>query len=246
MYLCRRNSNHYHMMKTFTSICLLLICVLGVSSASAQKEPEARKKYINLSYVTQTLKPVDLAGFYEEDVNMKSKIGAAFTFGKTYYLHKNPLAGIVRIGLDATFLDLNYGNYSIEYFDEGGWGDGPEVYTSKIHQAEIGLHVGPSVTITPVSKLKVHAYFRYAPSFSAIYDVDGGSVAGNYATFFVSGASVSFGAIGIGAEARWGKGNYKEFGSGDSDSDYGDEEYTSSSKTKYKTSGARIYLNFRF
>ena len=208
----------------------------------------ARRKYINLSFTTQTLEPLGESWLIDNGESPESKIGAAFTVGKTYYVHRKPLGGIVRFGIDGTFFDINYANYKSRYVDE--WYDGSslqkEVYESTLHQAEIGVQVGPSVTVTPVSKLKVHAYFRYAPSFAALYSTEAETIAGGYASFFVTGGSVSFGAIGIGAEYRWGKGNYKEFGASDDEGDIVDGEYIATSKTKFKTSGARIYLNFRF
>lgn len=152
---------------------------------------------------------------------------------------------MIRFGIDATWIDLNYGNYSIE--EEDSYDGEVETYTSQFHQAEVAMQVGPSITVTPLKRLNAHLYFRYAPSFSLLYLDE--SLMGNYATFFVTGGRITYGAIGLGIEARFGKANYKEFGAGDEadydyDGDYDEEQ--SSIANKLKTSGMRVYLSFRF
>lgn len=209
---------------------LLLIFSLFSLCASAfgqQKElkKELRPAYLNLSYSIQHL---DLGDGDKLDANY----GAAFTVGRSFYLNKNkPLARMIRFGIDATWLDLNYANYSQTYQYEG------HEETSQMHQAEIGMQVGPSIHIAPVRRLNAHLYFRYAPTFGAIYSED--TFGGNYASFFVTGISVNYGAIGVGAERRWGSCKYKEFGGGDS-------EEGDSSASRLKTAGMRVYITFRF
>ena len=72
---------------------------------------------------------------------------------------------MIRFGLDATWFDLNYTNYKLEYRWEDNYDEEEEPETSNFHQAEIGMQVGPSVTVNPVGKLNVNAYFRFAPVF---------------------------------------------------------------------------------
>ena len=106
------------------------------------------------------------------------------------------------------------------------------------------MQVGPSVTVRPLRKLQAHLYFRFAPSFAGLYDGD--AFRGNYASFFATGLSVSYGVIGLGIEKRWGKCRYKEFGGGEDE--YGDYGYAEEpyDTPKLKTSGLRAYVNFRF
>ena len=87
------------------------------------------------------------------------------------------------------------------------------------------MQVGPSVTVNPVGKLNVNAYFRFAPSFSALYDDD--TLLGNYASYFVTGGGISYGVIGL--------------GSGDSEED---EQEPEPGKSKFNR--MRVYLSFRF
>lgn len=165
----------------------------------------------------------------------RSKYGAALTFGKSFYLHKNPIAGMLYIGLDATWIDLTYTNYK---YDMGplfeGWDieDGEDLSFSQ-HQAEIAMQVGPSIHVYPIGKMHIEAYFRYAPTFSLL--VEDGSFGGNYATYFVGGGAVSYHCIGLGAEARFGSCKYKSFS---------DDGFEDGGKTKFR--GYRIFLSFRF
>lgn len=176
---------------------LLAILLLGTSSlVFAQKEDtRLRKKFINLSFANCALSLPDFP-------TLESNYGAAFTAGRTFFVHKKPVAGMLRFGIDATWFDLNYVNYKLM------WVGRHSTDISSYHQGEIAMHVGPSLTLTPVSKLNIHAYFRYAPTLSVLYTDEG--LYGNYATFFVGGGSVSYGGIGLGFEGRFGRSNYNE------------------------------------
>ena len=59
--------------------------------------------------------------------------------------------------------------------------------------------------------------------------------AGNYASMFVTGASVAYGKIGVGIEARLGSCTYKTFS--------GDLDFSAS---KIKTAGFRAFIQFRW
>ena len=204
-------------------ITLLLISILTVSVCFAQSDDDRwRKKYINLGFINTTMSQDGMP-------NLKSNYGASFTVGRTFYLHR-PIGGFLRFGIDATWFDLNYTNYKIKHITY--WGTDNYQY----HQGEVSMHIGPSITIRPVGKLNIHGYFRYAPSFSALYADD--TFYGNYATFFVGGASISYGVIGLGIETRFGDCKYKEFGA--------DSDELSSSINKTKHNGWKAYLTFRF
>ena len=115
---------------------LIAAAWLLTSVAASAQEPEAwRPKYVNLSFVSQKLD-------FGEGEKLKSRFGAAFTTGRSYYLHKKPVAGMIRFGIDATWIDLSYANYSREETYDDGYGTEIEKLTA--HQAEIGMQVGPS------------------------------------------------------------------------------------------------------
>lgn len=161
---------------------------------------------------------------------LKSNYGVGFTVGKTFYLHKKPIANCLKFGIDATWFDINYTNYKIEHITY--WGTDKYDY----HQGEVSMHVGPSLTITPVKNLNIVGYFRYAPTFSGIYAND--EFSGNYASMFVGGASLSYGVIGIGIESRFGDCKYNAFSF--------EEDVEDGDKAKTTFSGFRAYISFRF
>lgn len=210
----------------------LLLCAAG--SAGAQENPEKPQppaKYVNFGFSMPELRQPDFPA-------LKSNYGASFTVGRTYFLHRKPIAGILRIGIDATWFDINYTNYKLELRDKQSQ---PE--TMSYHQAEVAMQVGPSVSVNPVGKLNIHTYFRYAPSFSGLYDGD--QFLGNYATVFVGGGAVSYGKVGLGVEARFGGCRYKElFGGGDEEEKSGGDESATVEKTTF--SGLRVYFSLRF
>ena len=117
---------------------LIAAAWLLTSVAASAQEPEAwRPKYVNLSFVSQKLD-------FGEGEKLKSRFGAAFTTGRSYYLHKKPVAGMIRFGIDATWIDLSYANYSREETYDDGYGTEIEKLTA--HQAEIGMQVRNSAT----------------------------------------------------------------------------------------------------
>lgn len=176
-------------------------------------------RYFNVAFVKQKLK------YEDSDYSLKSDYGVSLTRGRTYFLHE-PLAGLVRFGIDWTMFDLNFAGYSEEYYDRY------EKETIDMYQGEIGMHAGPSVTLSPVSDLRLNGYFRYAPSFACFYDGDDFHY--NYGSFFVSGFAVSYRAISVGLEGRWGKSKFE----------FGEDDYKE--KIKMKTTGTRFFLSFRF
>ena len=218
------------------TVFLAVIALLFVAvSASAQGEAWGRKNYFNVSWVDQTLEVED------SPMNWKSEYGVALTKGTTYYLHKKPLFGMVKFGIDWTQIDLNYAKLEEQFVkeiidetsSEGSFiGDAVDEvlgeYDFGRHQAEAAMHIGPSITINPVDHLKINGYFRYAPSFSAVIyeNVKNETQFGyGYGSFFVAGGAISYKVISLGAEYRWGKGKYNNISfdadeiSGDADVD---------------------------
>ena len=159
---------------------LVIMAVLFGLNAMAQTEggiKVRRPKYVTLGYVLQ--QDVTLAS----GEVIKPEFGAMLNRGRTFYLHKKPIANFLNIGIDATWIDMNYAMYK------------PQTLESALHQAELAVQVGPSFTFTPVKRLQVHLYGRFAPTFALRYD--GETVGGNYASMFVAGGNLSFGFFGV-------------------------------------------------
>lgn len=213
---------------------LFIVCVLFITSiVTAQEQKALRHKYINFSFSKLNFRQNDFPA-------LKSNYGGAFSIGNTYFFHKKPIANMIRLGIDATWIDVNYTNYKLEFRDNESQYDEREI--ANWHQAEISMQVGPSITVNPISQLNLHGYLRYAPSFSGLYNGD--SFRGNYATFFVSGGAVSYGAIGLGIEARFGNSKYKDLLGEESNEDSEEKDTSSPQKTKF--SGMRVYISLRF
>ena len=203
-------------------ILLLFISMAGYSQNS-DDTGRRRNKYINISFASSTMEQDNFP-------KLKSNYGVGFTVGKTFYLHKQPIANCLRFGIDATWFDINYTNYKIEHITY--WGTDKYDY----HQGDVSMHVGPSLTITPVKNLNIVGYFRYAPTFSGLYAND--EFSGNYASMFVGGASLSYGVIGLGIESRFGNCKYNAFSF--------EEDAEDADKIKTTFSGFRAYISFRF
>lgn len=229
-------------------------------SKKEAKEFRGRRKYFNIGYAWEKLEAVDFPS--EEE----SEMAFFLTWGKTFYLHKKPLANMLKIGLDFTWTDITYAKYeigsSIEESDDFMGMISPDSYVEKsdMHRMDYGMHLGPSVTINPVSALCVNAYFRYAPTFamSLSHSGDGWDMGYGYASLFVTGAAVSYKAISLGIEYRFGSTKMNLLSMDPDDWGYDDMEdiggvgdvigevFSSAEKTKYKLKDLRLYLSFRF
>ena len=220
----------------------------AAGSESKSYEPEQtssfynkRKTFLYFGYTNQSLEAPG-----HSDYTWDSKYGANLTVGRTSYLHRKPIAGIMKFGLDygmstnvakynnAPYQDLmNSGGYEDDY--ESGE-EIPEILKSfKNFQADAGLFIGPSLTINPVSKLRISLYGRFLPSYSAMYLSE--DYSGCFAPFITYGANISWGVISVGVKAKSAtmKRSIPELME---ISDYKDN-------TKLKTSAVTFYIGFR-
>lgn len=207
-----------------------------------------RKKYFHFGYMNQTLTHQDFPG-----LEWKSDFGFSMGMGRTYYLHKKPLFNMMKFGLDATWLDISYAKYSQpkgweEPFESTELDDEEDLGT---HQVEIGLHIGPSVTINPVDHLKLSGYFHFVPSGSVIILNDEANA--SYVSNFAVGAAISYKVISLGIESRWGKAKYNSFSVDEEGADFEDvegdfnvDDVLVTGKNRMKTKSLRFYLTFRF
>lgn len=206
-----------------------------------------RKKYFNIGYVNQTLTHEEIQG-----LEWKSDYGFSLSFGRTYYLHKKPLFKMLKFGLDLTIPDITYVKYSSPTFfqeEQTGNNEDEDIVDLGMHQIDLGIHIGPSITLNPIDHLKISTYFHFAPSASVVILDD--EVNTQYVSFLTFGGAIAYKAISLGIEGRWGSANYKSLSVSD-EKDYTEEEYEdvdnifSSDKNKLKTKSVRFYLSFRF
>lgn len=146
-------------MKRFVLSMGMLLLSAVMFFSSAQKTYSIPDKYVNLNYSSQDLTMSDLD-------KANGNMGGGLTIGHTFYIMKDkPVANMIRFGIDATWFDLNYAGYKMDYWSL----EDDEMIEEKIHQLEIGMQVGPSVTVSPIEGLNINAYFRFAPSFQGSF-----------------------------------------------------------------------------
>lgn len=218
-----------------------------------------RKKYFNIGYVKQTLTCKDLPG----NPQLKSDFGVSLAFGRTFYLHKKPLFGMLKFGLDLTLPEITYVKYKesdVFYSsEETGTGNSydyddyeDEDINLGMHQVDIGAQIGPSITVNPIDHLKVSTYCHFAPAGSIIILDD--EVNASFVPYVTFGGAVAYKAISIGVEGRWGTAKYNGLSVNDDYEDYDDfsgsdpsiDNFVDKSKTKFKTKSLTFYISFRF
>lgn len=193
-----------------------------------------RSKYFNISILSQTFTD------NEADEKYKGYVGPSISWGKTYYLHKKPIASMMKFGLDWTWLDMGSGGKKLDndVFDTDETEANMNIY--------IGMQFGPSITINPVQHLKVSAYFRASPSYSILI-LDETSY-NSALIYYNAGCSVAWKVISLGVEWRKGSYAYNYLNGPD---DYGTYPYdpnrdTPKSKRQIETNALRFYVGFRF
>ena len=223
-----------------------------------------RAKYFNIYYVKQSLTQEDINGTWKND------FGVALAMGKTFYLHKKPILGMIKFGIDWSFFDINFSKYSDNwgffngdygYSTDGNYGGGnywyPNDYGSDygygiepedVYQAEIGTAIGVSVTVNPYDHIKVSGHFRVIPSYSMLYAAE--DFSSSYGTFFSAGGAIAWKAISVGIEGRWGKAKYNSVFNVDDMEEMEDTgeifEGNYDGSSKWKTGSARFYISFRY
>ena len=216
------------------SLLLLLTALLAASSLFAQDVDILRRKYSQVSYAKNTFK-------HGDNWTMKSDLAVNYSSGRIFYLHEEEVAGLIRFAIDGTWTDLTYAKYSRTL----PWEGKDKAY--KFHQIDYSLGVGPSVHINPIDDIFVHTYFRYAPSYSLF--MGDKQIYGNYATYFVTGLSVSYNFVALGFEGRFGNCNYNSLLSAEKAAKYIEELKTNPLNLlnqKVKNVGWRVYVSFMF
>lgn len=214
------------MKKTLLSMVMLFVCMTAFAQDEDAQDRASWKvptTYLNIGYVESKLKQDDFD-------QLKSDWGASITIGKTFFLHKKPVANFIRFGIDATWFDLSYANYKLNDFG----------LKETFHHAEAAMHVGPSITLTPVKGLNISGYFRYAPTFAALYSTANDNYNLGYATRFVAGGCLSYKFFGVGFESRFGINKFDPF------EEFVFEDHEDIEKIKTNLKGFRVYLSFRF
>lgn len=201
-----------------------------------------RTKTFGIGMAYSNWKPNDCAAF-------SPNYGFMLNLTKTYYVHRNPIAGFLKFGIDATWFDVTYMNYEAapDWLDMLGVGDGmnppsagdypdyddePDNPNLGSHQIDVALGVGVSATFAPFYKfdsainlLKGKVYCRFLPTYSMMLVSEPDDTRFNYAfvPYVTFGAQFSWKVLSLFVEGRWGRANYK-VGGLDDEADYGDTD----------------------
>lgn len=152
----------------------------------------SRKGYFNISYNTTTLTP-DESIYTGVDGGLvpefKSNWGFSIQSGRSYALHKTPIANILQFNIDYSYIDLNVNHFNQE-------GDGKNLYDSRVilpnsdgkdyfytpwnlekYDINYGMAVGPSISVAPFTStssaalhhVKFNAFFHVGYHVSLLY-----------------------------------------------------------------------------
>ena len=109
--------------------CFALTAAAQDETAEAENVKNVRKKFFNISYLSDKIKfsegNIGLNNAFDEvegiandkNIGIKNNWGISLTRGRSYMLHKKPIARLISIGIDASFFDVSYSNYTASFND---------------------------------------------------------------------------------------------------------------------------------
>ena len=207
--------------------------------------------YLNISYNMTKFSseefPSTTGGFYNK---FENQFGVGLQWGRTFNFNKNPLGSVLFIGLDFTWMDINFNKYK-KTGTPAAYTEGEQTKNLPWHNEKMTLGyamaAGPAFTLYPFTSLhkKGSDKIRLSVYFHVGYGIEGAIIRNVYQsdkwawgnglnTAF--GASLSWDHIGVGYEFR-NDGSLK-FKTSDTAFDTG--------KLKVKEETSRLYLQFRF
>lgn len=226
-------------MKRLSTILLL---VISFSFCAAAQDWGLRSS-IDLKYGYQSLKSGDTGKKWGSDASF----ALAYNI-KQIQFHKQPIAGLLYIGLD-TGISLDFAKYRTvvdNNYQRGrnlkeGIGSRAILGNWGLMEAEIGVPVGPYVKIAPLADkgnvdLRISAFYHFVPSASAL--VLDSKYGINFAPFSTVGAIVGYRNINLGYEYRFGMG-YTSYNMKSPSDD-------TSAIEKYKSSTHNIFVRISF
>lgn len=182
--------------------------------------------------------------------------------GATYRFPSNPIAGILKIGLDMVWFDFMVSRYTNPFEYSAEYTEGDDHGASVVDLGNIGRYsvcigmfgIGPNISCAPFAKmgvrglrpLRASVYFHYQPTGAAYLMSDHGESEASYAfcNMFDFGGNISYRSIALGLEGKWGKCKFKSIGS-ELLEDIG-LEFNNNSKSIRRFANTRIYMQFSF
>lgn len=153
-----------------------------------------RRSYMNFGFSMSELSPNEayLTGVGTKVPNFKSNWGASYQYGRSYRLHKKPIANALLFNIDYTGIDLFVNHYDEEggnplydskaaYYKQGDSAGGKEYHYTpwnmEKYEVSYSMTLGPSLTVAPFNGasergfhyLKFNLYFHVGYQISALF-----------------------------------------------------------------------------
>ncbi len=249
---------------------------LNNSTGSHLRDVWGRRVYFDLCYNNGKLKSREAittgpnATTDIKDKDYKSDWGVSIKWGQNFRLHKKPIANIIGINLDYTWVDLNVNHYK---YKEGYKFDGTATFTDEKgnldcyytpwdfekYEVSYGMALGPSITFTPFAfvkskglhffKINVYYHFGYNVALTLIPKDDNkehytsSSIPSDAKTIRLNLANDFYSAVGFNI-------SWKTIGIGfetrSANYDYKPIDVKfGENKYKFKSTTSRVYLQFR-
>lgn len=174
-------------------------------------------KTISLGYTT---------GSFDMGANLQGKLdsrwGLTFNSTRNYYLHRKPIAGLLKFGLEwgtnINYMNFEKGSGSLK--DIANSMDGDEAPSLGTHYMAAGIALGPTITVAPfihasslnLARLKFRAFFHVVPSYAAFItsNEDETNFHSAFCCFFAGGLNVQWRKLNIGFEYKYGRAKYSD------------------------------------
>ena len=191
----------------------------------------SRRGYFNVSYNTEEMKPSEtIKTGLESPANVptfKSDWGLSIQLGRSYRLHKKPIANVAQFCIDYTGIDLNVNHFKEENYNKLYDSsqktltyDGDTYFHTpwllEKYEANYGMSLGPSLTLAPFTyvngadelhHLKFHVYFHYGYHASVLWMQDAEKFDANTNT-----SDENYKTMKDNLKLDWGHGTMSSFG----------------------------------
>ena len=224
-----------------------------------------RKVYLTFGISSENLKNMTNA----QGQSLESSLAMSLQWGKTFYLHKRPIAQLMKIGFDFNWIDLRYTQYrKWEAADIGltitddmlPHGRNQELYNNEkgpfdYDLINLGIGIGPTIHLAPFYQkhngwafLKGYTFFHVTPSASLLGFSRNGEkdAAGSlsFTTVYSWGIGLAYRSFAVGFSTHWGMCKYDV-------TDYYDRIYDTymngtELKHKYKATASTFNVSLRF
>lgn len=249
----------------FAALCI--ICSAAFCSPSYAQDNSSANSSASQTYNDDIwrFKRKVMVGFTTGELDQKARFGgkissrwgASFTMGRNIYLHKKPIAGFLKIGLniDGAFNYMNFakGSGSLSNIIGGNFEDAEEISLGR-HYLTAGVAIGPNATFAPfyasqnrkLAALVFRPYFHVVPSFATymVSDNDDMEMHNAFALWCTAGVEIQWKRLIFGMGWKGCTAKYK--GMMDNLMSEFEENYEASGSYKFDTNMFNISIGLAF